>query len=353
MSGDRLIQTRSWYYMNVTADPKNADVVWVMNAPVMRSIDGGATFANVPATHGDNHQLWINPTNPSYLINANDGGASVSLDGGRSWSAQDNQPTAQFYHVTVDDDFPYKLYSGQQDNSSVVIRSRGVAGSVSVRDWWDGAGCESANIGVSAKAPHFVYGGCYQGIIDELDQRTWTSRAIMPWPEMNLTERTDSTRYRFNWTAPILVSQHDANVIYHGGNVLFRTTDRGTTWAPLAGGRTSAATTRRGRGGGRADHERGGRRRGVRHDRRDPRVDARRADALRGDRRRARAAHAGRRRDLDQRHAARRGRWARERDRDLPSIRRRCGSPSGAIAWGIPRPSSTSRPTTARRGRSA
>ena len=252
MSGDRLIQTRSWYYMNVTADPQNADVVWVMNAPVMRSIDGGATFTTVSATHGDNHQLWINPTNPSYLINANDGGASISQDGGRSWSAQDNQPTAQFYHVTVDDDFPYKLYSGQQDNSSVVIRSRGVAGSVSVRDWWDGAGCESANIGVSAADPRFIYGGCYQGIIDELDQRTWTSRAIMPWPAMNLTERTDSTRYRFNWTAPILVSQHDANVIYHGGNALFRTTDRGTTWAPLAGGKdlTRDDPARQGWGGG-------------------------------------------------------------------------------------------------------
>ena len=252
LSGDRLIQTRSWYYMKVAADPKNADVVWVTNAPLLRSIDGGTTFGAVRATHGDNHQLWIDPTEPSRMINANDGGASVTLDGGKSWSSQDNQPTAQFYHVTVDDDFPYKLYSGQQDNSSVVIRSRGVAGSVSVRDWWDGAGCESANIGVSAKDSRYVYGGCYQGIIDELDQRTWTSRAIMPWPAMNLTERTDSTRYRFNWTAPILVSQHDAKVIYHGGNVLFRTTDRGTTWAPLAGGKdlTRDDPARQGWGGG-------------------------------------------------------------------------------------------------------
>jgi hypothetical protein len=124
MSGDRLIQTRSWYYMNITADPKNADVVWVMNAPVMKSIDGGRTFASVSATHGDNHQLWINPTNPNYLINANDGGASISLDGGKSWSTQDNQPTSQFYHVAVDDGFPYKLYGGQQDNSSVIIQSQ-------------------------------------------------------------------------------------------------------------------------------------------------------------------------------------------------------------------------------------
>jgi photosystem II stability/assembly factor-like uncharacterized protein len=250
LSADRLIQTRSWYYMKVIADPANADVVWVLNAPVLRSIDGGATFSVVPATHGDNHALWINPTDPRYVINGNDGGASISLDGGRSWSTQDNQPTAQFYHVTVDDDFPYKLYSGQQDNSSVVIKSRTDGFGIGVRDWWNGAGCESANIGVSARAPRYVYGGCYQGIIDELDQVTGLTRSIMPWPAMNLTERTDSTRYRFNWTAPILVSQHDANVLYHGGNVLFRSTDRGTSWSEVGGDLTRNDRSRQGWGGG-------------------------------------------------------------------------------------------------------
>jgi photosystem II stability/assembly factor-like uncharacterized protein len=250
LSGDRLIQTRSWYYMKVVADPRNADVVWVLNAPVLRSIDGGATFAVVPATHGDNHALWIDPDDPRHMINGNDGGASVSLDGGKSWSTQDNQPTAQFYHVTVDDDFPYKLYSGQQDNSSVVIRSRGDGNGITVRDWWNGAGCESANIGVSAREFRYVYGGCYQGLINELDQRTGLTRAIMPWPAMNLTERTDSTRYRFNWTAPIVVSQHDANVIYHGGNVLFRTTDRGTSWRPVSDDLTRNDRSRQGWGGG-------------------------------------------------------------------------------------------------------
>jgi photosystem II stability/assembly factor-like uncharacterized protein len=250
LSGDRLIQTRSWYYMKVFADPQNADIVWVLNAPVLKSIDGGATFATVPATHGDNHALWIDPADSRRMINGNDGGASVSLDGGRSWSTQDNQPTAQFYHVTVDDDFPYKLYSGQQDNSSVVIRSRSDGGSIGVRDWWNGAGCESANIGVSATKHRHVYGGCYQGLIDELDQQTGLSRDIMPWPAMNLTERTDSTRYRFNWTAPILVSQFDASVIYHGGNVLFRTTDRGTTWRPVSPDLTRDDPARQGWGGG-------------------------------------------------------------------------------------------------------
>lgn len=250
MSGDRLIQTRSWYYMNITADPQNADVVWVMNAPVLRSIDGGKSFQNVSATHGDNHQLWINPTDSRYLINANDGGAGISLDGGKSWSSQDNQPTAQFYHLAVDDGFPYKLYGGQQDNSSVIIKSRTEGGSIDVRDWKDGPGCESANIGVSAKNPRLVYGGCYQGIIDELDTDNGLTRTIMPWPEMNLTEPTDKTRYRFNWTAPIEVSQFDDKVVYHGGNVLFRTTDRGQHWTPLSGDLTRNDKSRQGWGGG-------------------------------------------------------------------------------------------------------
>ncbi|MCC6318777.1 MAG: glycosyl hydrolase [Gemmatimonadaceae bacterium] len=249
-SGDRLIQTRSWYYMKVTADPKNPDVLWVMNAPVMRSIDGGRTFQSVPATHGDNHQIWINPTNSDYLANANDGGGSISLDGGKTWSTQDNQPTAQFYHVTVDDDYPYKLYSGQQDNSSVVIRSRSDNGSIGTRDWWDGPGCESANVGVSARTFRYTYGGCYQGLINEVDEQTGLSRDIMAYPEMNLTEPTDKTKYRFNWTAPILVSQHDENTVFQGGNVLFRTRDRGQTWAPVSPDLSKNDKARQGWGGG-------------------------------------------------------------------------------------------------------
>lgn len=250
MTGDRLIQTRSWYYMHISADPKNVDVVWISNAPLLKSIDGGRTFATVPATHGDNHGVWINPHDPRYLINANDGGASISLDGGKSWSTQDNQPTAQFYHVAVDDDFPYKLYGGQQDNTSVIIASRSDGGVIGLRDWKEGPGCESANMGVSAKNPRLVYGGCYQGLIDEMDATTGLTRTIMPWPEMNLTEPTDKTKYRFNWTAPIEVSQHDDKVVYHGGNVLFRTSTRGQQWTPISGDLTRNDKARQGWGGG-------------------------------------------------------------------------------------------------------
>ncbi len=249
-SEDRLIQTRSWYYMKVTADPKNADIVWVMNAPVAKSIDGGRTFRVVSATHGDNHHLWINPIDTRAMINSNDGGVSISMDGGESWSSQDNQPTAQFYHVTTDHDYPYKLYSGQQDNSAVIIRSRSDDFAIGVRDWWDGPGCESANVGVGPKDSRYVYGGCYQGLINELDQQTGLTRDIMPWPAMNLTEPTDKTRFRFNWTAPIRVSQHDGNVVYHGGNVLFRSSDRGQSWTPTSPDLTRNDKARQGKGGG-------------------------------------------------------------------------------------------------------
>ncbi len=250
LSSDRLIQTRSWYYMKIFADPKNADVVWITNSPVLKSIDGGRTFRVVDATHGDNHHIWINPIDGKSMINSNDGGVSVSLDGGTSWSSQDNQPTAQFYHVTTDHEFPYRLYSGQQDNTSVIIKSRSDDATIGVRDWTDGPGCESANIGVGPKDSRYVYGGCYQGLINELDQQTGLSRAIMPWPAMNLTEPTDKTRFRFNWTAPIRVSQHDGSVIYHGGNVLFRSSDRGQTWAPVSGDLTKNDKARQGKGGG-------------------------------------------------------------------------------------------------------
>ncbi|MDB4887485.1 MAG: glycosyl hydrolase repeat-containing protein [Gemmatimonadetes bacterium] len=249
LSEDRLIQTRSWYYMNVTADPANADVVYVMNAPVMKSIDGGARFTELSATHGDNHQLWINPKDSRYMVNANDGGVSVTMDAGRSWSTQDNQPTAQFYHVLVDDVYPWRLYSGQQDNTSVIIKSRTDGATIGERDWESGPGCESANIAVDRRNPRYVYGGCYVGIFEEMDMQTGLQRSVMPWPELGLTEPTDKTRYRFNWTAPAVVSQHDPNVIYHGGNVLFRTTDRGRTFTTISPDLTRNDKSTQGLGG--------------------------------------------------------------------------------------------------------
>ncbi len=249
-SDDRLIRARAWYYTNIVADPQNADVVWVINAPLTRSIDGGKTFAVVNATHGDNHGLWINPRDPKILANANDGGASVSMNGGKSWSTQDNQPTAQFYRVNVDDAEPYSVYGGQQDNSSVRTQSRSDGFGITVREWDSASGCESAYLAFNRASPRYVYGGCYQGIIGEFDQQTGFERNVMVWPALGLGEPSDLQKYRFNWNAPIVVSTHDANVIYHAGNILFRSRDRGRNWAAISGDLTRNDKATQGPGGG-------------------------------------------------------------------------------------------------------
>jgi photosystem II stability/assembly factor-like uncharacterized protein len=151
--------------------------------------------------------------------------------------------------VIVDDVYPYRLYSGQQDNSSVIIKSRSDAPVIGERDWMEGPGCESANIGVDAAHARYVYGGCYVGILQEMDTETGLVRNIYPWPQLDLTEPTNETRYRFNWTSPALVSQHDANVVYFGGNVLFKTTDRGARWTPISPDLTRNDKATQGRGG--------------------------------------------------------------------------------------------------------
>ncbi|MBL8141302.1 MAG: glycosyl hydrolase, partial [Acidobacteria bacterium] len=221
MSEQWALHTRSWYYMKIVADPKNPDVVWVLNAPLSRSIDGGRTFTNVPVPHGDNHSLWINPDAPDTLIEGNDGGANVSFNGGASWSTQDNQPTAQFYRVNADNRFPYRLYGGQQDNTSVAIASAG-AGGITQRDWQQVGGCESAVPAFNPDNPRYVYAGCYMGIISEFDTETGAARDVMAFPQMPAAVPPRDMKYRFNWSAPIVVSSFDPRVIYHGANVLLR-----------------------------------------------------------------------------------------------------------------------------------
>ena len=182
---DRVTRARAWYYTAVTADPQNEDVVYVINAPLLKSIDGGKTFATMTAPHGDNHQLWINPHNAQNLINCNDGGANVTFNGGKSWSTQENQPTAQFYRVAVDDRFPYYVYGGQQDNTSVAIASRtftSLTGGIDRPDWFQVGGCESAHVAFDPKDPKLIYATCYQGIVTEHDRATGVERLIMPYP---------------------------------------------------------------------------------------------------------------------------------------------------------------------------
>jgi photosystem II stability/assembly factor-like uncharacterized protein len=244
------LRARAWYYIHLHADPQNPDVVWVLNAPVMKSIDGGKSFQRVRTPHGDNHDLWINPTNSDYMINANDGGANVSVNGGATWSTQENQPTAQFYRVNTDNRFPYYVYGGQQDNSSVAIASQATGGGIGWKDWYEVAGCESAYVAFDPDNPIRDYGGCYMGQIAEFDEATKSSHNVMAYTMMPAALASRDMKYRFNWNAPIVVSQHDPNVIYHAGNVLLKSTNRGKTWVEISPDLTRDELEKQGPGGG-------------------------------------------------------------------------------------------------------
>ncbi len=243
------IRARAWYYTHITADPSNPDVVWILNAPVSKSIDGGRTFTRVGTPHGDNHDLWINPQNSDYMINANDGGANVSLNGGATWSTQENQPTAQFYRVNTDNRFPYYVYGGQQDNSSVAIVSR-ASGGIGWKDWYATAGCETAYLAFDPDNPVLQYGGCYMGQIAEFDERTHGDRNVMAYPHLPAALASRDMKYRFNWNAPIVASLHDPNVIYHASNILLKTENRGESWVEVSPDLTRDDDAKQGPGGG-------------------------------------------------------------------------------------------------------
>ena len=248
---ERVLRARSWYYMHIYADPSDENVVYVLNAPMMKSIDGGKTFTNIRVPHGDNHYLWINPNNSNILINSNDGGANISFNAGKSWSTQKNQPTSQFYRVNVDNRFPYWVYGGQQDNSSIAIKSSTFSNGISWKDWIAGVGgCETAYVAFDKNNPVLMYAGCYQGIITEYSLNLDYTKDIMAYPSMGLGEPSDEQKYRFNWNAPILVSEHDPNVIYHAANKLLKTSDRGITWKEISPDLTKNKKENLGPGGG-------------------------------------------------------------------------------------------------------
>ncbi len=249
LSAQREIRSRAWYYTRIMADPQDENLVYVMNSPIMKSIDGGKTFQVLPAPHGDNHDLWINPRNHDDMIGGNDGGATVTLDGGKTWSTQDNQPTAQIYRVNTDAMYPYWVYGAQQDNTSIAIPSAVNQGPIGAADWYPVAGCESSHLVFDAADPRYIYGDCYAGIIEEFDRVTRESRSISAYPALNLTMPTDLTKYRFNWSAPLAVSPQDPHVIYWGGNVLFRSSDRGQRWRVISPDLTRNEKAHQGWGG--------------------------------------------------------------------------------------------------------
>ncbi len=251
MTSDHTITARSWYYMEVFPDPINEDVVYVLNAPMTRSIDGGKTFSTLRVGHGDTHDLWINPKTNSTMALADDGGGEISFNTGRSWSPLNNQATAQFYRVNVDNRFPYWVYGGQQDNSSVAIPSRNGSYGITEKDWFNGPGCESAWIAFNDPSnPELLYGGCYQGIIDVLDTRTGEVKDIQEYPATNLGFKPREMKYRFNWNAPLINSPHDSKVLYHAGNVLFKSTNGGFSWEVISPDLTRNDTTKQNTSGG-------------------------------------------------------------------------------------------------------
>lgn len=255
---DRLLRARSWYYMHIVAHPTDPESVYIMNAPLVQSTDGGKTFVNLRTPHGDNHQTWINPEHPQYLINANDGGANVSIDGGKNWSRQDNQPTAQFYRVNADRQFPYRIYGGQQDNSSVSVASRANGGGIGWDQFYPVGGCESAYSAFDPDDPKYVYSGCYQGIIDEWNKETRQTKDVMAYPFLGLGTNPKDVKYRFNWNAPIIASKHNPSVIYHAGNKVLRTTNRGITWEEISPDLTMNDSTKIDWGGGPITNEAAG-----------------------------------------------------------------------------------------------
>lgn len=245
----RLIQ-RAWYYIELFLDPKDENTLYVLNSPGLMSKDGGRSWTNIRGTHGDYHHIWINPDNPKNMIISNDGGAAVSFDQTKTWSTQDNQPTAQFYRVNADDLFPYNVYAGQQDNSSVKIKNTNPYGyNIGVKDWTSSAGGESAFLAFDPKHPKYVMGGSYQGTVSILDAEIGEEKNVMEVPIQYQALQPKEMKYRFNWNAPIIYSKHESNTFYHAGNILFKTTDLGRTWKAISGDLTRNDSSKQGKSG--------------------------------------------------------------------------------------------------------
>ena len=234
LADEHDLHGRPWYYQHIVADPQDPNTVWVLNVRCYRSIDGGRTFQQVAVPHGDNHDLWIDPANPRRMILGNDGGAAVSYDGGETWTSLYNQPTAEFYHVTTDNQMPYRIYGAQQDNSTISVPSRSYLSGIAQADMMEVGGGESGYIAVHPQNPNIIYAGSYQGYLTRYDHSTGQLRDITVWPEPSMGSPASDVKYRFQWTYPILLSPHDPGVLYVTGNHVFRSTDEGASWEEIS-----------------------------------------------------------------------------------------------------------------------
>lgn len=250
INSHRVLHTRAWYYNHITADPVDENTVWVMNVPLLKSIDGGESWEKISAPHGDNHALWISPADNRIMINGNDGGATVTFDGGKTWSSVLNQPTAQFYRVVTDNLFPYRIYGGQQDRSTVAVASRSFDGGIGLADYFDVGGGESAHIAFDPDDPRLVYATNINGTLTEYDSETQIARSIIPYPEKVYGKDAKDLKYRTNWNAPVVLSPHDPRVIYYGTQVVLKSQDRGSTWQEISPDLTRNDAGKQGRNGG-------------------------------------------------------------------------------------------------------
>ena len=249
-SGDNEIRQRAWYFTHVVADPGNADGVYVLNVTLLKSVDGGKTFTNLHAPHGDHHALWIDPRDPQRMINGNDGGATLSQNGGATWTMLDNQPTAQFYHVITTTHFPYRLCGAQQDNSTVCIASRSDRLGITAKDWYEVGGGESGWIAARQDDPDIVFAGSYGGYITRFDRRTGQARAVNAWPDNPMGWAAAALKYRFQWTFPIVLSPTNPNDLYIGAQVLFKSVNEGRNWQVISPDLTRNETAKQGPSGG-------------------------------------------------------------------------------------------------------
>ena len=246
----RILWSRSWYYMHIAADPVDENIVYVLNVAFMKSVDGGVTFEKKSTPHGDHHDHWINPNNNKNMINANDGGATITFDGGESWSSIVNQPTAQFYRVNTDNQFPYRIYGGQQDNSTVAILSETYDGGIGSDDFFAVGGGESAHIAFDPDDPTLVYATTINGTLTEYNADNERTREIKPYPEYVYGMESKDLRYRSNWNAPVTASPQNPSVIYYGTEKVLRTKDRGVTFEEISPDLTKNEKDKQGLNGG-------------------------------------------------------------------------------------------------------
>ena len=228
---DHKLRQRGWYYSRIFADPKDENTVYVTNTGFYKSIDGGKSFdKRFSVPHGDCHDVWINPNNPQIMINSNDGGATVSLNGGKTWSGQNNQPTSELYRLTVDHQFPYRLYAGQQDNTTISVPSRISGGLSPTEHWHSVGGGESADVAVHPEQPNIVYATTYSGIITRVNLNTDERRDIGAYPHYTEGTQQRDLKYRWQWNFPIRISKFDPKVLYHCSNYVHRSTNEGQSW---------------------------------------------------------------------------------------------------------------------------